>query len=166
VRAWLLRAKVSAEDIDDLIQEAYCKLTGLDSVDHIDRPDAYFFSIVRNLLVRRLRRAAVVPFSTIAEIEAFDDGRPSPEQEVAGRRDFERVLALVAQLPERCRRVFEMRKIEGISQREIAEQVGIAEKTVEYHVYEGVKAITSAMRRQDEEAEARASALSREEARS
>lgn len=161
VRAWLRRMKVSADDLDDLIQESYCKLAGLDSVDHIHRPDAYFFSIARNLLLRRLRRSSVVSITAIAEIEAFDDGRPSPEREVAARKDYERVRALIAQLPERCRQVFEMRKLQGASQREIAHRIGISEGMVEYHVYEGTKAIVRAMRRQDEEAEVRAEELNR-----
>ena len=36
VRAWLRHALVPPDDIDDLIQEAYCKLAGLQAVDHID----------------------------------------------------------------------------------------------------------------------------------
>ena len=66
VRAWLARTRASQEDIDELIQESYSRLAALESVDHIDRPDAYFFSIARNLLVRRLRRARVVPIEAIA----------------------------------------------------------------------------------------------------
>ncbi|NWO67895.1 sigma-70 family RNA polymerase sigma factor, partial [Escherichia coli] len=56
VRAWLVRARVSEEDIDDIVQEAYCRIAALDTVDHITRPGAYFFSIVRNLLLQRLKR--------------------------------------------------------------------------------------------------------------
>ena len=74
VRAWLSRSRVPRDDIDDLIQETYCSLAGLDDFAHIDRPDAYFFSTVRNLLSRKVRRAAVVPVAIIAEIElVFDD---------------------------------------------------------------------------------------------
>ena len=50
VRAWLAR-HASQEDVDDVIQESYSRCAALDSVDHIHRPDAYFFSIARNLLV-------------------------------------------------------------------------------------------------------------------
>lgn len=146
VRAWLVRARVPQEDIDDLIQESYCSLAGLDTVDHIDRPDAYFFSTVRNLLSRKLRRAAVVPIATIAEIESFDDDRPSPEREVAGRRDYDRVRALIATLPEPSRQVVQMRRIEGRPQREIAAELGISEGMVEWHVHKGVQAVLKRMR--------------------
>src|SRR3546814_18406005 len=101
-------------DVDELIQESYSRLAALDSVDHIDRADAYFFSIARNLLVRRLRRARIVPIEAIAEIDAFqDDMRPSPEREAGGRLDYRRLLALIDALPERRRRIVRMRKLDG-----------------------------------------------------
>lgn len=150
VRAWLIRARVARDDVDDLIQEAYCSLAALDSVDHIDRPDAYFFSTARNLLARKLRRAAVVPIATIAEIESFDDDRPSPEREVAGRRDYDRVRALIGRLPDPCRTVVEMRRLEGRPQREIARLLGISEGMVEWHVHNGVKTVMRMMRNQGE----------------
>jgi RNA polymerase sigma-70 factor (ECF subfamily) len=155
VRAWLVRARVAREDADDLIQESYCSLAGLDSIDHIDRPDAYFFSTVRNLLARKLRRAAVVPIATIAEIESFDDDRPSPEREVAGRRDYDRVRALIDRLPDPCCRVVRMRRLEERPQREIAQALGISEGMVEWHVYNGVKSLLKMMRNEDEPATGR-----------
>ena len=60
VRAWLVRSRMSQEYIDDVIQEAYCRLSALDGFDAIDRPDAYFFSIARNLLAQQMRRARIV----------------------------------------------------------------------------------------------------------
>ena len=80
VRQWLNRARISGEDADDIIQEAYCRLAMLEDVDHIDNGHAYFFSIVRNLLVRRQKRLRIVPLETIAEVDAWQDDRPSPEQ--------------------------------------------------------------------------------------
>ena len=48
VRGALRRHGVSERDIDDLIQDAYCRLATLKSVDHTDRPGAYFMQIVKN----------------------------------------------------------------------------------------------------------------------
>lgn len=144
VRAWLARARASQEDVDELIQESYSRLAALDSVDHIDRPDAYFFSIARNLLIRRLRRARVVP---IAEIDAYrDDIRPSPEREASSRLDYRRLLALIDALPERRGRIVRMRKLEGYSQREIAAALGVSESIVENEIHQGVQAVQRAWR--------------------
>ncbi|MGF7151498.1 DNA-directed RNA polymerase specialized sigma24 family protein [Sphingomonas zeicaulis] len=79
VRAWLSR-RTSPEDVDEIIQDAYCRIAKLDDVSHIDRPDAYFFSIARNLLVRRLRRQQIIHFEVIAEVDSYLDDQPSRRQ--------------------------------------------------------------------------------------
>lgn len=153
VRAWLRRSRLPREDIDELVQEAYCRLAMLESVDHIEAPDAYFFSIVRNLLLRKLKRQRIVPFETIAEIESWQDERPSPERVAAARMDVQKVLALIERLPERCRRIVYLRKIEGWSQREIADHIGATEKAVEKQIWLGIKAIRAAWRMSGEAAD-------------
>lgn len=161
IRAWLSRARTAPEDIDDVIQEAYCRLATLDSVEHIERPHAYFFSIVRNLLVRRLKRAKIVPIETIAEIDSYADERAlTPERETAGRLEYARVRTLIAALPDRCRRIVEMRKIDGVSQREIARRMGVSESVVENQVQQGIRAVLRAMRDQDASASAMLDATS------
>ena len=56
----------------------------------------------------------------------------SPEaEEVLWKSDIEEAMAV---LPEKCREVFVLSKIEGLKNREIAEKLGISEKTVERHM--------------------------------
>lgn len=47
---------------------------------------------------------------------------------IEGRREA------IATLPEKCREVFVLSKIEGLKNREIAEKLNISEKTVERHL--------------------------------
>lgn len=156
MRAWLSRSRAAPDDIDELVQEAYCRLAMLDSVEHIGRPDAYFFSIVRNLYVRRLKRARVVPIEAIAAIESHSaDDAPSPEREAGSRLEVERVLGLIARLPDRCRQIVQMRRIEGLSQKEIASRLGVTEKVVEKQVWQGIRAVQALWQAADAEAEAR-----------
>lgn len=156
VRARLARFCRAGEEIDELIQDAYCRLAMLEAVDHIDRPDAYFFSIARNLLIRRLKRAQVVPIETVAEIDAISvDEAPSPERQVGARLDYDRVRAIIAALPERCRRIVEMRRIEGLPQKEIARRLGVTEKVVEKQVWQGIRAVQARLRTEESDAEAR-----------
>lgn len=160
VRRWMQRRRISPEDIDEVVQDAYCRLATLDTVDHIERPDAYFFSIVRNLLVRRLSRAKIVPIEVIAEIEALADHLSvSPEQEAGSRRDYARLMDLIARLPDRCRTILKMRKIEGYSQREIGMFLNVSESVVENETYRGVRAILAAWTQVESEFAERLSAF-------
>ena len=145
VRGWFSRRRISPEDVDELLQEAYCRLAMLDAFDHIDNPRAYFLSIARNLMLRRLKRQQIVSIETVAEIDTLrDDSHPSPEDQVASRMAYDRVLRIIATLPERCGRIVRLRKVEGWSQREIAHHLGISEKAVEKQVWLGVKAVRAA----------------------
>lgn len=147
VRLWLTRSGVPEGDVDDLIQEAYCRMSALDSVDHIARPDSYFFQIARNLLIEQVRRSRIIRFETAAALENLsDDDHASPERITAGRRELERVQGLISGLPERCRRIFELRKIHGLSQKEIAARLGVTESVVENDGAKGLRLILKGLR--------------------
>ncbi|MGF7156246.1 RNA polymerase sigma factor [Novosphingobium gossypii] len=165
IRRWLARSRLSPEDIDEVMQEAYCRIAMLPSVEHIDQPVAYMSAIARNLMLRRLKRQQVVVFEAVSEIDTWRDEMPSPEEQAASRMSYERVLAIIGTLPERCRRVVELRKIEGWSQKEIAAKLGITEKAVEKQVWTGVRAIREAWLRAEALSEDKVLAAEAREAR-
>jgi DNA-directed RNA polymerase specialized sigma24 family protein len=93
VRAWLRRSGSAPADIDDVVQETYCRLAALDSVAHIANGRAYFFRTARNIAIEKIRRARIVRIDCVTEIDALNvvDDEPSPERVVAGRRELGRV---------------------------------------------------------------------------
>lgn len=147
VRAWLCRHGIATDQVDDVIQEAYCRIAGLDNVSHIANGRSYLFRTARNILLEQIRRARIVRIDSVAEIELLNivDHEPSPERIAAGRRDLRRVQALIARLPDRCRRIFELRRIQGVPQREIAEMLGVTENTVEAQAARGLRLILGAL---------------------
>lgn len=155
LRGWLSRS-LSPHDVEDIIQEAYCRISALGDVTHIRSGRAYLFTTARMLVLERMRRARVVSIEAVAELDALPGlaEERSPERIAAGRHELARVRRLIGDLPERCRRIFEMRKIEGLTQREVALTLGVAEHIVENDVAKGLKLILRAIARKDEEAEA------------
>jgi RNA polymerase sigma-70 factor (ECF subfamily) len=151
VRGWLRRRVSRPEDVDDLIQEAYCRVWSVQEPRVIENPRAYFFQTVRSVLIDQIRRAAVVNISAMADIESLPivEDCSSPERIVAGRLDLMRVQALIDALPERCRRIIQMRKIEDKSQREIAQALGVSEGVVENELGRGLKLILAAFEKED-----------------
>lgn len=155
VRAWLRPRMHSREDADDLIQDAYAKLSAITAVDQIANPRGYFFQVVRNLLTDHIRRERIIRIDAVAEIEAVSGGdeRPGPDRIAAGRSEWARVIALLDALPERCRTVFRMRKIEGLPQQEIARRLGVTESIVENEAVKALKCVMQAMRETNIEGE-------------
>ena len=164
LRAWLRQSFAAAGDVDDIIQETYCRLAALTQVDHIEHPRAYFFQAARSVALEQIRRARVVRIETVSEMDTLnlilDD--PSAERVVSGRRELERVRGLIAALPERCRRIVEMRKIEGLPQREIARRLGVTEHVVENESVRGLRAVLAAITEQDAPAGATGSRVKRD----
>jgi RNA polymerase sigma-70 factor (ECF subfamily) len=133
VRRWLGRytRTLRADDIDDLIQEAYARLWSADFT-RIRDGRTFLYSVVRNVLQDQLRRARVVQFECVAEMDALDvDEAPGPERWVSAHQQYELLLRVLEKLTPQRRAVYQLRKFEGLSLREIALRLGIAEKTVE-----------------------------------
>lgn len=148
VRAALRRHGVADSDIDDLIQDAYCRLATLTSVDHIDRPGAYFMQIVKNGWRDHLRRARVIRLEDFTENAALivEDEATGVEATVFARERLGLVEALLATLPERCRTIFTWKRVDGISQREIASRLGVSENVVENDVQKALRFTQRALR--------------------
>ncbi|GAA0661361.1 RNA polymerase sigma-70 factor (ECF subfamily) [Sphingomonas insulae] len=155
VRAWLRRARVSPEDIDEILQEAYCRIATLESVAHITSPYSYFLSTARNLLARRLRRQRIVPMEALVQVDSYQDDAPSPEELAVSKVSHRAMLALIDRLPERCGSIVRLRKLEGWSQKKIADHLGTTEKAVEKQVWLGVRLLREAWSRAEGDADER-----------
>ena len=147
VRAWLRRMIPASHDIDDVVQEAYSRIVALDDITRIRNGRAYFFRAARNIALERLRRARVVRIDALEDVDslAIADEAPSSERILAGRQELQRVQRLIAGLPAPCRQIFELRRVHGVPQRQIAQRLGISENTVEMQAVRGLKLILGAL---------------------
>ncbi|WP_297510342.1 RNA polymerase sigma factor [uncultured Caulobacter sp.] len=149
LRAWLSRRPLAGLEVDDIVQETYAILAALPAVDHIVNARTYMFEVAKSVVLRALRRRRVVAFEALAEIESLDppSAEASPETVTSDRQELSRIAALIAGLPAKCREAFTLRKVHGLSQREVARRMGISENTVEKHVGKGVGVLMNAMGR-------------------
>lgn len=147
VRGWLRRSSLPVIDEDDVIQEAYVRVAAVPSVQAIREPRAYFFTAVRNIVLEHMRRARITPISGVADFrESFivDDG-PDPETIVAHRDELRHVVRMIQALPEKQRQVLWMRRIDGLSQKEIARRLGVPESTIEKRAAKALRGLLAAL---------------------
>jgi len=149
LRAWLGRRLLAGLEVDDIVQETYAILAGLERVDHVQTPRTYMFEVAKSVVLQALRRRRIVAFEALAEAEGLEppSADPSPETIAADRQELGRLAALIAGLPAKCREAFTLRKVQGLSQREVARRMGVSENTVEKHVGKGIRVLMDAMGR-------------------
>lgn len=148
LRDWLRRRMAQAQDVDDVVQETYAILAAMADVSHVRQPRAYVYQVAQSVVLQQLRRAQVVSMEMVAEFDRLpitgEDA--SPERLASSRQELNKVTALIAQLPDKCRQAFILRRVEGFSQREIAERMQISENTVEKHVCKGIRLLMESMK--------------------
>lgn len=151
LRAWLRRRALPLQEIDDVVHDSYLRIAQLREVDHIHNGRAYLFTTARSVMLQRVRRERIVRIDSLTEVEALklEDSNPGPERYVSARLELERIQRLLASLPDRCREVFRLRRIEGISQREIAERMGLSEHIVEAQAVRGLKLLMNAIKEEE-----------------
>jgi RNA polymerase sigma-70 factor (ECF subfamily) len=144
---YLRRNWRDADEVPDLRQEVYVRVYDSCAVTRPSSAQAFVLSTARNLLIDRVRRAQVVSIETFADIEtmSFTIDELSPERHISGRSELRLLQVALDLLPRRCREVVELRKIEGLSQREVASQLGIAEDTVQKQVAKGIRSLAQAL---------------------
>ncbi len=155
LRAWLQRRLPVHQDVDDVIQETYAILAALADVSHVPQPRAYVYSVAQSVVLQQLRRAQVVSIEAVAEIErvAASGEEACPERTASSRQELARIGALIDSLPDKCRQAFVLRRVEGYSQREIAQRMQISENTVEKHICKGIRVLMDSMKRDGKDVE-------------
>lgn len=148
LRYWLARRVPLRQDVEDVVQETYAILAGLADVSHVRQPRAYLYTVAQSVVLQQLRRAQVVSIEAMGDIEQLQlpGEDASPERQASSRQELRRVWELIGQLPDKCRQAFLLRRVEGCSQREIAERMRISENTVEKHICKGIRLLMDAMK--------------------
>jgi DNA-directed RNA polymerase specialized sigma24 family protein len=118
---YLLRTWFRREEIHDLRQEIYVRVYESAAKARPTQPKSFMFTIARHLNV------------LIDEI--------TPERRMSARQELRRLTDAFDRLPNRCREVVWLRRVEELSQKQVAARMGISEKTVEKQVAKGSRLI-------------------------
>jgi RNA polymerase sigma factor (sigma-70 family) len=149
LRAWLNSRYSDQVDVDDLIQEALIRVLRAGEEGELKSPKAYFFAIARNLALDHIRRSKVVFNETLLNNEAMGllDEAESIEETVSRNHELEILTDAIQALPERCRRVFTLSKVYGMTYDQIAAEMGITFNTVSAQISIGLSKCGEYMRR-------------------
>lgn len=133
----LLRSRGrSADDTDDVIQEAFLRLQAYRREREVREPEAFLVRTALNLSINaaRQRQSRGIHVSHDRETSAIIDPTPSPDEVVAARERLQRLRAGLETLNPRTREVLLLHRVEGYSQAQIAARLSITVSAVEKHI--------------------------------
>jgi RNA polymerase sigma-70 factor (ECF subfamily) len=142
-QASALRRRIGArlrsdEDASDVVQDAFVRLLGAKPEEPLREPGAFLNRILRNLLIDRSRR--LINRAVHVPPEGDDEPATAPTQveglELADMRA--RYRAAVAALPSRMREVFVLHRVKELSYGDIARELDISIRTVEWHMAQAI----------------------------
>lgn len=144
---FLSRAWPRRHEIQDLRQETYARVYAAALTARPASPRSFLFTAAHHLMVDRIRRERVVSIEAVGDIEALHVSvdEISTERRVAARQELKLLARALDLLPPKCRTVLWLRRVEGLSQRDVAKRLGVTEKTIEQHVSKGVRLLAERM---------------------
>lgn len=146
MRSWLRRRVANSADVEDIVQECYCRIAQLRDVNDVVQPRAYLFAVARHLLYKSVKEARVVRIEAMVDLDTdWESDEPSPERVTAARLEVARVRAALGKLTERAQRIFIMRKVEGMTQKDIALALDVSEAVVENDASRSLRAVLRAL---------------------
>jgi RNA polymerase sigma-70 factor (ECF subfamily) len=134
-------------DLEDFRQEIYARLLEAAETQIPERTKPFVFAAARNLLINRVRREHIIPIDAVADMESFGIAadEPGPDRSVIARDTLRKLYLALDRLPPRAREAVVLRRIEGMSRREIAERMGITERTVAEHIAHGMRVLANTL---------------------
>ena len=150
---FLCRNWRNRDEVPDLVQEVYVRVYESAARERPRAVKAFLFAIARNLMIDRLRQMNVVLFEAVADFDKLNviDDMPSPERAASAREEIRQLQKALDGLPPRCRQIVVLRKIEGMSQREVARKLGVTEDVVESQIAKAMRLLANSVHGQREQ---------------
>lgn len=128
--SFISKLNINPEDVNDTIQQTFLKIwENREKLDANVSLKNYIITVAKNDLYNSIQRNIVAKRHN----ELLGNHDPRVFQEPIS--DLQNILnKILDSLPERRAKVFKMSRIEGYSNKEIAEELGISKSTVENHI--------------------------------
>ena len=129
------------EEAREIVQDVFLKLwEKRKDIKPEDSLTSYLFSMTRNKSINKLRRKSVESkYTVILQLVYAENREISPHESLLANELDNEFTVAVGKLPDKCREIFDLSRIEGLRCSEIASMLQISVKTVEAHMSKALK---------------------------
>jgi RNA polymerase sigma-70 factor (ECF subfamily) len=144
---YLTRMWRNRDDVHDLRQETYIRVYEAAAKSRPHAAKSFLFTTARHLMTDRIRRERVVSIESRWDLETLNVlvDELSPEQYTSAHQELRSLARAFDMLPPRCREVVWMRRVDNLSQKEVATQLGIGEAMVEKHIAKAMRRLADTL---------------------
>lgn len=150
-----LVARGAGEAAEDLLHEVWLKITARNT-GPVASPLSYLFRTADTLMIDRFRSARQAGLREQAWTEAREGAtpgvsdEPSPERHLIGREQARIVSEALEAVGPRPAAIFRRHRLDGVAQRQVAEEFGVSLSTVESDLRRAYAALAALKERIDE----------------
>ena len=147
LEAYLVRQFGNVHLAQDLTQETWLRVASRTLGERIGNPRAYLFRIARNLGTdwRRRQAMGIEVQAEPAIVDQVVEQGIDPANSAQYNHELQRLVQVVAELSPRCREIFILCRVEGLSHQQIAERLNISKSTVVSQMVKAMQRIENAM---------------------
>ncbi len=140
LKKFLTRFLAGQQDIEDVVQEAYLRAYQAEKKKVIEQPKAFLFRIARNLALTELTKKSrqIVDYIEDSDPSVVIQSELTVENEVIALQTIGIYCEAIAALPKKCRRVYLLRKVHGLTHKEIAVRLDLTVSSTEKYLRKGV----------------------------
>jgi len=126
--------------VEDILQETYIRTYAASQEKEISSAKSYLSRTARNVALNHIALAGIKLSDSLEDTDnsALLLNEICLEQQAEEEQRFVHFCRAVRKLPPQRRRVFVLKKVYGLSHKEIAARLGITRKTIEKHIAKGI----------------------------
>ena len=140
----------ASADAPDLAQEVYLRMMRLRSVEAIDNPEGYLFTVASNLakehLARHRRHGTTIDVEDVSVQGQLAD-LPTADGQLDTAQRVKRLGEVLRELPPKCQAVIVLQYVHDCTHEEISERLNISPRMVKKHVAQALALCRKRMRR-------------------
>lgn len=142
LHSFISRRYDNNDNVGDLVQETLIRTLTRNKIDKIENIQAYTNQVAKSVMYNHWQKSISQP-SNAEEIEQLTSENINPEIHAINLQKIKLVNNVLDSMPPLRKKVFKMRRIDGLTRSEIAEQLQISQESVKKHITRAMIQITT-----------------------
>lgn len=151
LKKFVTRFFSNKEDVEDVVQETFLRAYVAEQKAEISQPKSFLFTTAKNVALTKLNKKSkqITDF-----LDDYNDRREfqtdaSPESMVDARQQFSAYCVAVQSLDGRCREAFLLKKVHGMTHKEIAKQMSMSLSSIEKYLHKAILSVDCSLSEQN-----------------